>query len=248
MDNQNLFLNMLPTLITAFVSIIAMVVSYMSTRKSTKQSYNNNIYSMRFAQKEKVADQIAEKAAILLTKCDPSVLNTVINELVPRQISHEENANIRRYLLGIADEIQTYSNVIKMLSHSILDSKEMLSKLEKVWTEMDTTNQICSDMLLKLVNIYTAMTPEGVIKSINIMEETMKLERTFSETYKDIYCQLHQSMTDLLWYIRNQSIPEASSTKRILKRLLLKRKTFKRKKAISKNCKKLQKRQRYKGY
>ena len=90
---------------------------------------------MRFTQKEKVADQIAEKAAILLTKCDPNVLNTVINEIVPRPISHEENGKIRRYLLGIADEIQTYSNVIKMLSYSIFDSEEMLRKLEKVWNE-----------------------------------------------------------------------------------------------------------------
>ena len=90
---------------------------------------------MRFTQKEKVADQIAEKAAILLTKCDPNVLNTVINEIVPRPISHEENGKIRRYLLGIADEIQTYSNVIKMLSYSIFDSEEMLRKLEKVWND-----------------------------------------------------------------------------------------------------------------
>ena len=38
-------------------------------------------------------------------------------------------------------------------------------------------------MLLRLVEIYTAMTPEGNIKGINVMEEKMRLERSFSEGY-----------------------------------------------------------------
>lgn len=124
MNYGKIITNILPALITALVSIIAMITSYKASKNTQKQSYNNNVDSMRFTQKEKVADQIAEKSAILLTKCDPNVLNTIINEIVPRPISHEENGNIRRYLLGIADEIQTYSNIIKMLSYSILIVKK----------------------------------------------------------------------------------------------------------------------------
>lgn len=213
MNYEKLILSVLPTLITAFVSIIAMVTSYQASKNAQKQSYNNNVDSMRFTQKEKVADQIAEKAAMLLTKCDPNVLNTVINEIVPRPISHEENANIRRYLLGIADEIQTYSNVLKMLSYSIFDSDEMLAKLEGVWNALDTVEQKCSEMLLRLVEIYTAMTSEGNIKGINVMEEKMRLERSFSEGYSRVYCQLHGLISDLVWYIRQQSIPNHQKRK-----------------------------------
>lgn len=133
MDYGKFITNVLPTLITAFVSTIAMITSYKTSKNARKQSYDNNVDSMRFTQKEKVADRIAEKAVILLTKCDPSVLNTVINEVVPKTISHEENGNVRRYLSGIADEIQTYSNVIKMLSYSIFDSEEMLKKYGMRW-------------------------------------------------------------------------------------------------------------------
>ena len=126
MDTEKILENVLPALITGFVSIIALITSYKAAKNSSKQSYNNNVDSMKFTQKEKVADQLAEKAAILLTKCDPNVLNTLINEIVPRSISHEENANIRRRFLGISDEIQTLSNIIKMLTYSIFDSEEFL--------------------------------------------------------------------------------------------------------------------------
>ena len=213
MDYEKIVYNFLPTLITAVVSIIAMITSYKAARNTQKQSYNNNVDSMRFAQKEKVADQIAEKAATLITKCDPNVLNTTINEIVPRSISHEENSIIRSHLLGISDEIQTYANVIKMLSFSILDSEEMLKKLENVWNEMDITSQKCSEMLLKVVELYTSMTPEGRIKEINVMEEKIQIERSFSEEYRKIYCQLHESITDLVWYIRQQSIPKDQNRK-----------------------------------
>lgn len=213
MDYEKIISDVLPALITAFVSIIAMITSYKAAKNTQKQSYDNNVDSMRFTQKEKVADQIAEKSAILLTKCAPNVLNTVINEIVPRTISHEENGRIRRYLLGISDEIQTYSNVIKMLSYSIFDSEEMLRKLEKVWKEMDAVDKKCSEMLLRLADIYTSMTPEGEIKGINVMGEKLKLERAFSEEYSDIYCQLHESISDLVWYIRRQSIPKNQNIK-----------------------------------
>jgi len=207
MKSQELLLNILPTLITAFVSIIAMTTSYKAAKNSTKQSYNNNVDSMRFTQKEKVADQISEKAAILLTKCDPNVLNTIINEIVPRSISHEENANIRRYLLGISDDIQTYSNIIKMLTYSIFDSEEMLRKLEEVGQKLDVVNNKCSQMLLRLSEIYIAMTPEGQIKGINIMEAKLELEHNFSKEYREAYIQLHLALSELVWFIRQQSIP-----------------------------------------
>ncbi len=207
MKNQELLLNIFPTLITAFVSIIAMITSYKAAKNSTKQSYNNNVDSMRFTQKEKVADQISEKAAILLTKCDPNVLNTVINEIVPRNISHEENANIRKYLLSISDDIQTYSNIIKMLTYSIFDSDEMLRKLENIGHKLDDVYDKCSQMLLRLAEIYTAMTPEGRIKGINVMEATLELEQSFSKEYREMYIQLHLSLSDLVWFIRQQSIP-----------------------------------------
>lgn len=52
---------------------------------------------------------------------------------------------------------------IKILSYSIFDSEEMLRKLEKVWNEMDAVDNKCSEMLLKLAQIYTAMTRDYII-------------------------------------------------------------------------------------
>lgn len=208
MDIQEILSDILPALMTAFVSTIAMITSYKATRNAATQSYNNNVDSMRFTQKEKVADQIAEKAAILLTKCDPNVLNTVINEIVPRPIDSAENGRMRKYLLGISDEIQTYSNIIKMLTYSIFDSKEMLSKFNDVGDKLDAVHDMCAKMLLQLTEIYTAMTPEGGIKNINIMNEKVKLERGFSEEYKETYLQLFSSLSGLVWHIRQQSIPK----------------------------------------
>ena len=53
MDYEKIVSSILPTLITAVVSIIAMITSYKAARNAQKQSYNN-VDSMRFAQKEKV--------------------------------------------------------------------------------------------------------------------------------------------------------------------------------------------------
>ncbi len=214
MDIEKILENILPALITGFVSVIALITSYKAAKNSSKQSYNNNVDSMKFTQKEKVADQLAEKAAILLTKCDPNVLNTLINEIVPRSISHEENANIRRRFLGISDEIQTLSNIIKMLTYSIFDNEEFLKKLEDIGNKLDAVNCKCSEMFLRLVEIYTAMTPEGRIKNISIMDEKLRLEREFSEGYREMYIQLHLSLSDLIWYIRQQSIPKDINRKR----------------------------------
>lgn len=214
MDAEKILISVLPAFITGFVSMIALITSYKAAKNSTRQSYNNNVDSMKFTQKEKVADQVAEKSAILLTKCDPNVLNTVINELVPRPISHEENANVRRRLLGIADEIQTLSNIIKMLTYSVFDSEEFLRKLEDIGNKLDVVNEKCSTMLLRLAEIYTAMTPEGRIKNINVMEEKKNLEQSFPEGYRESYIQLHLALSDLIWYIRQQSIPKDINRKK----------------------------------
>lgn len=207
-DYWEIVIAIMPALITAFVSIIAMLTSYKTAKNTAKQSFDNNVDNMRFTQKEKVADQIAEKAAILLTKCDPNVLNTLINEFVPKAISHEENANIRRYLYGRSDEIQTYSNIIKMLIFSISEDREMVERISSVGQRLDNVNAMVSDMLFKLANIYTAMTPEGRIKSINVTEEKIKLEVSFSEQYKEPYLQLFTTISELVWYIRQKSIPK----------------------------------------
>lgn len=38
-------------------------------------------------------------------------------------------------------------------------------------------------------------------------DRDISLERSFSEEYRELYCQLHESISDLVWYIRQQSIP-----------------------------------------
>lgn len=48
MDYGKFITNVLPTLITAFVSTIAMITSYKASKNAQKQSYDNNVDSMRF--------------------------------------------------------------------------------------------------------------------------------------------------------------------------------------------------------
>lgn len=210
----NIIQTILPSCITATVSILAIIVSYISSRHSLKMSINNNIYNMHFSQKEKVADQISEKAAVLLTKCNPNTLNTLINDIVPREISHEENRVIRAHLLGISDEIQTLSHIIKMLTYSIFDTEEMLYKFEDLSKKIDDVESMCSNMLLNLSNIYTSMTPEGRIRNMNIMEEVRSLERSFSEEYKVPFITLSVALSDMIWYIRKQSVPTKKQTRK----------------------------------
>ena len=54
---------------------------------------------------------------------------------------------------------------------------------------------------------WRRMAEKGEYNAPNIMEEKLKLERSFSEEYRELYCQLHESISDLVWYIRQQSIP-----------------------------------------
>ena len=50
MDYEKIISSVLPALITAFVSTIAMITSYKAAKNAQKQSYNNNVDSMRFTQ------------------------------------------------------------------------------------------------------------------------------------------------------------------------------------------------------
>jgi len=86
----------IPSVITAVVAIIALITSALSSHKATKATYNNNINNMRFTQKEKISDQIIEKASILLTKSDPNYLNTIINGITPMEISDSEFTSIQK--------------------------------------------------------------------------------------------------------------------------------------------------------
>ena len=87
-----------------------------------------------------------------------------------------------------------------MLTYSIFEDEAMLNKLGDTGSKLDAVCEKSSAMILKLCDIYTAMTPEGSIKNLNIMEEISKLQRTFSEEYKEPYIQLHLALSDLIWY------------------------------------------------
>lgn len=204
---NNVLISILPSVITATISALAIIVSYKSSKRTLIMSKSNNIDTMRFSQKDKVADQIAEKSAELLSKCNPNTLNTLINDIVPNRITHEENRVIRKRLLGVSDEIQTLCNVIKMLTYSIFDTEEMLRKFENMANKLDDVESLCSKMLFDLSNIYASMTPEGEIRNINFMEELRTLERKFSEDIRNPYIELSVVLPDMIWYIRKQAIP-----------------------------------------
>ena len=90
---------------------------------------------------------------------------------MPKEISHEENRVIHSRLLGISNEIQTLSHVIKLLTYSIFDTEEMLLKFADLASKSDNVETQCSQMLFNLSNIYSSMTPEGRIRNVNIVEE-----------------------------------------------------------------------------
>ena len=69
-------------------------------------------------------------------------------------------------------------------------------------------------MLIQMTDIYTGMTEAGRIKGLNVMEEKIKLEKTFSETYWETYVRLHTSLSDLIRCIRQQSIPIINTKKK----------------------------------
>ncbi len=197
----------LPSVITAFVSIFALVLNYKSSKRSIEQSTLNNFKNMNFNQKEKIADQIVEKSSILLTKSDPNVLNSLVNEINPRPLTHDENTIIRKQLLAVSDEIQTISNVIKLLAFSILD-KDNIAMFEDLSNSLDKVVEHCNKMILDLVKIYASMTPEGQLLDINPMEKKMELERVFSEIYPTYYIEMHVKTTEMVQRTRQKAISE----------------------------------------
>ncbi len=198
----------IPPVITAVVTIIALITSAYSSYKATKTSYSNNIDNMRFTQKEKISDQIIEKSSILLTKSDPNYLNTIINGITPIKISDSEFTGIQNQLLSITDEIQTLSINIKLLSYTIRDiNSEKL--IYKIYDEMDLIHIEVQDMILQLIQLYLALTPNGNIKNITVMSEKYKLEKDFSEKYPKIYTELSIDIISLVEMLKKNSIPQS---------------------------------------
>lgn len=197
----------IPSAITAVVAIIALVTSAYSSHKATKTSYNNNVDNMRFTQKEKISDQIIEKASILLTKSDPNYLNTIINGITPMEISDSEFTSVQKQLLSITDEIQTLSINIKLLSYTIRDANSE-KLIYKIYEEMDLIHNQVQDMILQLIQLYLALTPNGNIKNITVMPEKYKLEKSFSEKYPKIYTDLSVDIISLVEILKKNSIPQ----------------------------------------
>lgn len=198
----------IPSIITAVVAIIALITSAYSSHKATKTSYSNNIDNMRFTQKEKISDQIIEKSSVLLTKSDPNYLNTIINEITPREITVTEFTNIQKQLLSIIDEVQTLSTNIKLLSYAIKDS-DSEELIYKIYEEMDLVHNQIQNMILQLIQLYLALTPNGNIKNIVVMPEKYKLEKSFSETYPKIYEDLSVDIILLVEILKKKSIPQS---------------------------------------
>lgn len=198
----------IPSAITAVVAIIALVTSAYSSHKATKTSYNNNVDNMRFTQKEKISDQIIEKASILLTKSDPNYLNTIINGITPMEISDSEFTSVQKQLLSITDEIQTLSINIKLLSYTIRDANSE-KLIYKIYEEMDLIHNQVQDMILQLIQLYLALTPNGNIKNITVMPEKYKLEKSFSEKYPKIYTDLSVDIISLVEILKKNSIPQS---------------------------------------
>lgn len=191
MDYNELLKGILPSMITAFVSIIALTINYKSSKNNIKHNNVITDKNMNFTQKEKVADELIDKSSRLMTLCDPNVLNTIINDLVPKIISHDENARIRKKLLSYGDEIQTLTHIIKLnhysISNNTLEEVEQFSIISNV---MDEVCKRCNDMLFRLSKIYNLLTPEGRLDNKNVMQEKTILEREFSNSYPELYEEL----------------------------------------------------------
>lgn len=196
----------IPSIITATVAIIALITSAYSSKKATKTAYNNNIDNMRFTQKERISDQVIEKASDFITKADPNHLNTVINGITPKEITNTEFTDIQTKLLSITDEIQTLSTVLKMLLNSIVEP-ETQNLVYKIYEEMDSIHSQVQEMIMQLIKIYLALTPNGNIENKTVMPEKYKLENSFSESYSDLYKDFAIDMMNLVRILKMNSIP-----------------------------------------
>lgn len=147
---------------------------------------------------------------VLLTKSDPNYLNAIINRIAPIEISESEFTSIQRQLLSITDEIQTLSTNIKLLSYSIKDSNSE-KLIYKIYEELDSVHSEIHDMILQLIQLYCALTPNGNIKNIAVMPEKYKLERSFSEKYPKIYTDLSVDIILLVEMLKRNSIPQSKT-------------------------------------
>lgn len=207
MNYIEFFKVILPSAITAFVSIIALIINYKSSKNNIKHNNDITYKNMNFTQKEKVADELIEKSSRLMTLCDPNALNTIINDLVLESISHSDNAKIRKKLLSYGDEIQTLTHIIKLNHYSIsYSSKEELKQFEIVSYVMDEVCKKCNDMLYKLSKIYNLLVPEGRLDNRNVMQEKLILEREFSESYPKLYSELSSQLIYTVAKIRNSAL------------------------------------------
>ncbi len=65
MDYEKIITSVLPALITAFVSTIAMITSYKASKNAQKQSYNNNVVCV-LLKKKKLQTRLLKKQQFFL--------------------------------------------------------------------------------------------------------------------------------------------------------------------------------------
>lgn len=78
----------------------------------------------------------------------------------------------------------------------------------KIYEEMDLIHNQVLDMILQLIQLYLALTPNGNIKNITVMPEKYKLEKSFSEKYPKIYTDLSIDIISLVEILKKNSIPK----------------------------------------
>ena len=123
------------------------------------------------------------------------------------EISDSEFTSVQNQLLSITDEIQTLSTNIKLLSYTIKDTNSE-ALIYKIYGEMDLIHNQVQDMILQLIQLYLALTPNGNIKNIAVMPEKYKLEKSFSEKYPKIYTDLSIDIISLVEILKKNSIPQ----------------------------------------
>lgn len=73
---------------------------------------------------------------------------------------------------------------------------------------MDYLHKQVEDMIMKLIKIYCALTPNGNIENITVMAEKYKLETSFSKTYPKYYEDFSVDMVLLVETLKKNSIPQ----------------------------------------
>jgi len=73
---------------------------------------------------------------------------------------------------------------------------------------MDLIHIQVQDMILQLIQLYLALTPNGNIKNISVIPEKYKLEKSFSEKYPKVYTDLSVDIISLVEMLKRNSIPQ----------------------------------------